>query len=272
MSRVVRGILTLAFVAVAFVPAARTAAAATCSTKGTGGLEMRRIGLDSYSIFVPDGIPAGKRVPLVVMLHGRGAAAGFPGRTGWVPFAANRRMIVAFPSAPLLTWLRTEGSPDVGVVRRVIAHIRSVNCVDARRVYAGGVSDGGYMAARLACDAADVFAAVAVVAGGDAAGLGSGCSPSEPVAVAHFHGSADKFVSMAEAQRSRDGWIRRLHCSRRPSAERAPFGPLQHFRGCTGHVEVMWRIHNGEPHSWPKGKYRDDALARMWRFFSINHD
>lgn len=272
MSGPLRVLLSLVIVAASLVVPA-SADAATCSTRPTGGLVTRRSGLDAYSIQVPDGIKAGSRAPLALMLHGLAAGStGFPERTGWLPFGEQHDVIVAFPKAIAQTWLRMSGSPDVSFVRRVVADIRSTWCVDPHRIFVGGVSDGGFMAARLACDAADLFAAVAVVAGGAPGGSLDPCAPSEPVAVSFFHGTADKFVSIESAAKGRDAWVRRLRCDARPVDVRAPYGPLQRFRGCSEGVEVMWRVYNGAPHSWPKGERRDDAVARMWSFFKRTPD
>jgi polyhydroxybutyrate depolymerase len=68
--------------------------------------------------------------------------------------------------------------------------IRAVN-VDTDRVYATGISNGGAMSVRLACELPDVFAAVAPVAGGSQVGGYPGCSPSEPVPFLYQHGTDD---------------------------------------------------------------------------------
>src|SRR5262249_59086476 len=48
---------------------------------------------------------------------------------------------------------------DVGFLRALVASISTEANIDGRRVYATGLSNGGAMTQRLACDAADVFAA-----------------------------------------------------------------------------------------------------------------
>ena len=267
---VLGAVLSLVMLATSIVSSAPASSASVCRTHPTGGVVNRYRGLDAYSISVPDDLPRGRPVPLALMLHGLGSGGqAFAGRTGWAPFAAEHGVIVAFPSAPGRTWIRTKGSPDVAFIRRVVADIRTTECVDPHRIYVGGVSDGGFFASRLACDAADLVAAVAVVGGGDPSvgPAGGGCAPSEPVGVSFFHSTTDRFVSMSTAKKGRDAWVGRLRCGRTPLVERAPFGPLERFRGCTGRVEVMWRVYTGAPHAWPKGELQADLLDRMWRFF-----
>ena len=52
---------------------------------------------------------------------------------------------------------------DVQFARDMIKWLEANTCVDPKRIYASGGSNGGGMSYRLACDAADVIAAVAPV-------------------------------------------------------------------------------------------------------------
>ncbi len=61
-------------------------------------------------------------------------------------------------------------------------------CLDRNRVFATGFSGGARMASQLACDASNVFAAVAPVSG---LRFPSPCQSSRPVPVVAFHGTAD---------------------------------------------------------------------------------
>lgn len=98
---------------------------------------------------------------------------------------------------------------DVGFTRELVKHIdQSINGVDFRQVYATGMSNGGYMSHRLACEASDMLAAVAPVSGvissqDDAhtkarkpwSSQKWSCQPQRKVPVLHFHGQNDKLVS-----------------------------------------------------------------------------
>ena len=77
--------------------------------------------------------------------------------------------------------------------------------IDRRRVYATGFSNGGFMVNRLACEASDLFAAVASVSGilaprnnpvMDPNGTAGNftCTPGRPVPVLHVHGTEDPLV------------------------------------------------------------------------------
>lgn len=268
MSRVVRCVLSFALFVACLAPATSASARDACSTESTGGVVRRKLDGESYELFVPDHLAPGIGVPLVLMFHGLGAdGRTFARNTGWVRFAESRRMILVFPTARGRAWAFTRNSPDVKHVRKLVASIAGTYCVNEHRVYAGGMSNGAFLAARLACDASDVFAAVAAFAGGDPETTGNPCSPSEPVAVMQLHGAKDRVVPMSLGAKARDAWIDRSSCSSRPIVERVPFGPLAHYRWCTGPVEVQWRVYDGWKHAWPTGERQDDVLVRIWRFF-----
>lgn len=79
---------------------------------------------------------------------------------------------------------------DVGFTRAIIDDISSRACVDPSRVYATGMSNGGFFSHRLACEAADVIAAVAPVAG--VLGIDEeACNPARPIPIIHLHGTGD---------------------------------------------------------------------------------
>jgi polyhydroxybutyrate depolymerase len=84
------------------------------------------------------------------------------------------------------------GVDDVQFARDLVAAIAEEYCIDPRRVYATGMSNGGALAHRLGCEAADVFAAIAPVAA--ILPEPSTCSPSRPISVLHIHGTADPLI------------------------------------------------------------------------------
>jgi polyhydroxybutyrate depolymerase len=53
---------------------------------------------------------------------------------------------------------------DVGFLKAIIAKLGTDTCIDAKRIYVSGFSNGGGLAHRMGCDAADVIAAIAPTA------------------------------------------------------------------------------------------------------------
>lgn len=139
-------------------------------------------------------------------------------------------------------------------------------------VFATGMSNGGFMSNRLACDRADIFAAVAPVAG--TLGVGVTCNPSRPVSVLEAHGTADPLVPFnGGAVRGRGGlshsisvaslvdrWRAVDGCQGDPSAAELPDvgdGTMVHLfdsSSCAAGTEVIsYQIDNGG-HTWPGGR------------------
>ena len=75
----------------------------------------------------------------------------------------------------------------------MIRRVAERYAVDPGRVFVIGLSNGGFMAHRLACDHADQVAAVVSLAGAQFADK-SACRPSRAVSVLQVHGTADDTV------------------------------------------------------------------------------
>jgi polyhydroxybutyrate depolymerase len=82
----------------------------------------------------------------------------------------------------------------VGFLRKLPQELGALFSIDATRVYSTGISNGGFMSFRLACDAADVFAAVAPVTANFTAELAPRCRPARPISVAILNGTDDSLV------------------------------------------------------------------------------
>ncbi|MSP60842.1 MAG: hydrolase [Myxococcales bacterium] len=88
----------------------------------------------------------------------------------------------------------SSGVDDVAFVRALTAQIASEYCVDPRRIFSTGLSNGGYLSYRLACEASDLVAAIGPVAGTLRLSADQ-CKPPRPVPVIHFHGTSDPLVA-----------------------------------------------------------------------------
>ena len=77
---------------------------------------------------------------------------------------------------------------EIGAVRAILAQVIEQVCVDRRRIYASGISQGGGMAHHVGCLAADVFAAIAPVSSDLRT---EPCAPSRPISEMSFRGTAD---------------------------------------------------------------------------------
>lgn len=84
-----------------------------------------------------------------------------------------------------------DGWDDVAYVDTLLDELHRALNLDEARLYATGISNGGAMSHRLACERAEVFAAIAPVAGENQALATPGCAPSRPVPVLQIHGTED---------------------------------------------------------------------------------
>lgn len=106
--------------------------------------------------------------------------------------AEQEGFLVVYPHAFMSLW--NAGNccipyvDDPGFVRALLRELHKTHCIDSSRIYGVGLSGGGFMAYKAACDDADIFAAFASVGGGN---LADPCNPSRPVPLMHFHGTAD---------------------------------------------------------------------------------
>lgn len=247
------------------------AAAETCSVTATDGLEARALGTRTYHLYVPPGLPADiAGVPLLLSMHGLASSGvGTAGTVPWTSHAAQEGFIVAFPDGESGVWQLAEGSADVDFLRSVVTDIESTYCIDGSRVHAAGHSLGGYMAQRLACDAADMFASVAAYAAGSPilTSASGGCTPQRGISVALFHGTDDGIVPVSAGTDSLTEWISRLGCALSPGIQELADGTSAAYTGCAADQVVTWRHYDGQGHLWPTGAMGDDIRDRMWSHF-----
>lgn len=259
----------------------------------------------SYLLYVPGSVNWDEPVPVVFVFHGgTGNAENAKRTTGFNTVADDHEFLVVYPNGTgrlsdeiILTWnggtccgyAQTENVDDVGFVRAMVADLQSLVTLDMKRVYATGMSNGGILSHRLGCEAADVFAAIAPVAGT----LNfAPCAPTEPVSVLMFHGTEDQHlpyaggvgavslagVDFASVADSVSVWTTANGCA--STSEMEAFDDIEHesWTGCVAPVE-LYTILGGE-HAWPGGEHgRPDADAPtqtisaselIWEFFAAH--
>jgi polyhydroxybutyrate depolymerase len=86
---------------------------------------------------------------------------------------------------------QSSGVDDEGFAIDVVNKMEMDACIDKKRVYVTGISNGGAMSHLLACKEAGVFAASAPVSMGNGT---TPCMPSRPISVVMFRGQMDTLV------------------------------------------------------------------------------
>lgn len=162
--------------------------------------------LRKYLVHVPAVDKAPQRWPVVLCFHGGGSnPRQMIDFTGLNEVADRHGFVVVYPAGTgiidsALTWnagnccgraLRDKVD-EVAFVTALLDDLEKKLPVDTARVYATGMSNGAMMSYLVADKLSERFAAIAPVGGP----MGSEtCSPTRPVPVIHFHGTADEFAS-----------------------------------------------------------------------------
>lgn len=225
-------------------------------TVDVGGVTRR------YDLFVPTTYDPAANAPLVLNFHGLfGSPSQQADFSQFDPAAQDRGMLVAYPEGIGSSFnagvccgtASVTGVDDVAFARALVQQVSAAMCVDPQRVYATGMSNGGHMAHRLACEAADLFAATASVTG--VLSLAGPCTPSRPISMVQYHGTADTIVGyngFPQVPAMMQAWAERNGCS--PVSELSfDHGDTQceTWPGCDAGVEVTLCTIAGGGHCWP---------------------
>jgi polyhydroxybutyrate depolymerase len=259
-----------------------------------------------YRVHVPASYSSSRPMPMVMSFHGGGGNMEYQADDryyGLTSKSESAGFIAVFPnghsrfrSGKFATWnagiccgrARDENVDDVGFVREIVKRLKTQLNVDPNRIFANGMSNGGMLSYRLACEMPETFRAIASVAGTDGT---RNCSPSRPVSVLHIHAKDDErvlfnggagsdskqmadFVSVPDTIAK---WVRLNGCSATPRRvlER-PGAYCDSFSGCRGGTEVRLCVTSDGGHSWPGGiKVRTgepgstaiNATDLIWEFY-----
>jgi polyhydroxybutyrate depolymerase len=258
----------------------------------------------SFRVHVPPGSDGMEALPLVLMLHGGGGSGlQFEERSADMdPIADRERFITVYPdgSGALQSWngggccgyAVREQIDDVAFIGQLLDTLERKLCVDRRRVFATGMSNGAILTHRLGCELAARIAAIAPVAGTD---MTMSCTPARAIPIMHTHGTADGHVpfeggtgcgpqgdvAFTSVPQTLERWRVRNGCS----GETAPSfmqgdGSCNTYVGCRADTTLCAIAGGG--HSWPGGQPAADltpcpgngpqsttyfASEAIWRFF-----
>jgi len=291
----------------------------TCTESFAAGPVARSISVNgverTYLVHIPAKYDKAKKLPLVFALHG-GSGSGKDQikltRGGLSSLADKNSFIVVYPNASFV-WndgrarmaKNSGNADDTGFLLALIDRLVAEKNVDPKKVYITGISNGGQMAFRMACEHADRIAAIAPVAAALAEGYYPRCKPSGPVPVLMINGMKDpvqpwrggytsnfpgaalyeRTLSVADTVKF---WVKNNKCSASPQIEALPDKypkdgttvKRETYSQCAGGSEVVLYGIDGGGHTWPGGyQYaierfigktsKDiDANSVIWEFFS----
>lgn len=255
-----------------------------------------------YLVHVPKSLSPGKPAPMLLALHGGGGDMDYQaGNYGIIAKSEAAGFIAVFPngysrfrSGILATWNAgtccgqavTQEVDDVGFLKAVIERVAAQAPIDQRRIYAAGMSNGGLMSYRLACELPGMIRAIAPVAGTDNT---TNCKPSRPVPVIHFHAKDDSHVlfgggagpdamtktNFTSVAATIAKWVALNHAAPQSNTVVSLSGARCERHSGTAPVEMCVTDSGG--HSWPgtasrrANKSPSQAISAndlMWDFFS----
>jgi polyhydroxybutyrate depolymerase len=260
-----------------------------------------------YLLHIPPQYDGRNPLPLIISLPGfLSNPHGQEFLTRWNEVADAENLLVVYPqgtSFPLRwnasTTFESSEVDDVGFIADLIRELSGMVAVDPARIYVDGMSNGGSMANRIACELAYQVAAVGVVTGPPVEPPG-GCHPARPIPLIAFYGTDDPLVSYdggtAEESSSSgptgrfrhrasfppvgswiEAWAVRNGCSSEPEPIPAQ-GDVSGVRyvDCDDDVEIVFYTVEGGGHTWPGGRptlvgktSRDIKASQViWEFFA----
>jgi polyhydroxybutyrate depolymerase len=258
----------------------------------------------SYYLYVPTNAPRDRPMPVIIGLHGgRSTPRSFSLTTNFNRLAERQGFIVVYPTGIDGQWQdgreNFTGSKidDVGFISGIIDDLKRKRSIDDRRVYAVGMSNGGMMAQRLACQLPDRIAAVASVAAAMPAPIADNCRQGKPISVLTIGSPTDRIVPWQGGNVARGGtilsvpqtidlWRAKAGCQGdtrdRIAADRSRriqmTVKVAEYRGCQSGIKVALVTIDGGGHTWPGGlgqprilgatTTKFDATEFIWEFFS----
>lgn len=160
-----------------------------------------------YLLHLPKGMNPKKPLPLVMALHGGGGNAQSMVRStmGGLDALSDRgHFILVYPEGMGRGWndgrhdavalRRRRGIDDVGFISLLIDTLSQEFRINPKRVFSTGISNGGFMSFRLACELSEKITAIAPVIGGMGVEYAPQCKPTEAVAVLIIQGTEDPLV------------------------------------------------------------------------------
>lgn len=246
-------------------------------------------------VHIPPSYDPNTPTPVVLNYHGRSMSASQQEAFSAMSEVADQNgFIIVYPEGTgnvEQTWnagfccgsAQAQNVDDVGFTAAILDELEANLCIDTNRVYTVGMSNGGFMSHRLGCELADRITAIGAVAGTLAV---TNCSPSRPVPVLHFHGTADNVVPYGgivgpdSAPSTTARWVQLNGCSESSEVYFAQDDvTCERWTGCNAGAEVRLCTIDGGGHTWPGGNdFTFGVLGNMtnaisasqhfWEFFS----
>ena len=246
----------------------------------------------NFIVYLPSGYNNSGKMPLIFAIHGgSGTPEGMINIANFKTIADRDKVVLVYPEGVQKNW--NDGRPtapnqlginDVGFFNQMCDYMINNYSVDAKKIYATGISNGGFMSTRLGCELSNRIAAIAVNAATiEATTIAPNCKPNRPVPALYIHGTTDPLVPFLGGQitaggtaggtilshfQAIDKWVTINGCNPTPTATDLPdisndgttIKQRVYPGGTNGSEVVSYVVLNGG-HTWPQGyQYLNEAI------------
>lgn len=248
-----------------------------------------------YIIHFPENYSSDNSYPLVIALHGGfGKAENMENYTGLSDEADKEEFLVVYPQGVGRSWnagrccgpAHNRKIDDVGFLSALIDSLAEDHAVNTDRVFATGLSNGGFMAYQMLCKRPGKIRAIAPVA---ASMVNNACMAGVARSIIQFHSYRDEYVPYQGGSGAGPSdvykppldsvfsvWSKINGCSVQRDTVKSTSGfDLVEWRDCNQQTKLQLYLTKDGGHSWPGGSlnFPDrasdavDATAKMWDFF-----
>ena len=252
-----------------------------------------------YILYIPAIYDGSTDVPLVLNFHGYGSNANEQMFYGdFRDIADTEGFLLVHPQGTIINgdqqWNvgflgNGNTTDDVGFTEALIDELANLYTINLDRVYATGMSNGGFMSFLLACQLSEKIAAVASVTGSMTPDTYDACNAQQPTPILQIHGTGDSNVLYNGDTWTRSiedvisYWVNYNNCETSPTT--TALTDINHSDGSTvehiiysggdngvttEHMKII-----GGGHTWPSsaitlpGTNQDiNASMEIWHFFS----
>lgn len=242
----------------------------------------------TYLLHIPPLSKLKKEPPLVIALHGGGGTGKDMiklTRGGLNSLSNTEGFLVLYPDGirrhwndgrGLIFYSHIKNIDDVKFISKLIDRMIEQFNIDKNRIYVTGMSNGGLMSYRLACELTEIISAIAVVGASLSENLYFTCKPSRPIPVllimgmkdplvpwdgGYLHFGALKLGKVISSPDTARFWASHNQCSTEGKIQYLPdVDPYdgtrvwrRRYTGCKDNAKVVfYGIENGG-HTWPMG-------------------
>lgn len=258
-----------------------TPPAGTCLTPYDAGVSEHALSVGgderSYAVAAPDDRVVTRKLPVVYLFHGLGSnASDTLDYTAMTTLADQRGFLVVAPEAEGkdkewdVAGIAKGQGKDSAFLDRLVRQVKAKDCVDPRRQFAAGLSNGSGVSIALACRGSDGLAGYAGVA---TTFYDAGCDDSPPASIIYFHGTGDKVVpfdggatpafSVRAVPAVLADWAKHDGCDATPTVQQVGEDVRRStWKGCKDDVRLRSYTIAGGGHTWPGAAAPIPSLGR----------